>query len=53
MELESIKSFIKIAETNNMTLAAEELNISPSALSSALQKLEKELGYSLTFYTII
>ncbi|MBQ6487867.1 MAG: LysR family transcriptional regulator [Solobacterium sp.] len=47
MELESIKSFIKIAETNNMTLAAEELNISPSALSSALQKLEKELGYSL------
>ncbi|MDO5121702.1 MAG: LysR family transcriptional regulator [Erysipelotrichaceae bacterium] len=47
MELESIKSFIKIAETNNMTLAAEELNMSPSALSSALQKLEKELGYSL------
>lgn len=47
MELESIKSFIKIAELNNMTLAAEELNMSPSALSSMLQKLEKELGYSL------
>lgn len=47
MDLEMLKSFVMIAEMNNITLAAEELNMSPSALSGSLQKLEKELGCSL------
>lgn len=47
MDLDFLKSFITIAEMQNITLAADELNISPSALSSGLQKLEKELGCSL------
>lgn len=47
MEIDFLKFFITIAEMKNITLAADRLNISPSALSSSLQRIEKELGYSL------
>lgn len=47
MDVDFLKSFIAVAEVQSITLAADMLNISPSALSSSLQKLEKELGYSL------
>lgn len=47
MDLDFLKSFITIAEMKSITVAAEKLNISPSALSNGLQKLEKELGYIL------
>ena len=47
MEIEYLKAFIKLAESGNMTIAAEEANISQSTLSAALSKLEKELDTKL------
>lgn len=47
MDIDFLRSVILVAEMENITLAADQLNISPSGLSSGLQKLEKELGYTL------
>jgi DNA-binding transcriptional LysR family regulator len=47
MELYRLKSFMAIAETGNLTKAANKLHISQSALSSQLKQLEEELEFVL------
>lgn len=47
MELSQLRSFLKIAEHQSITRAADELGLSQPALSRSLQKLEEELGRPL------
>lgn len=47
MDIDFLRDFTVLAEQENLTEAADILNISPSALSNNLHKLEKELGYPL------
>lgn len=47
MDIDFLHDFAVIAQQENMTAAADILNISPSALSNNLHKLEKELGCTL------
>ena len=47
MELYQLQSFAVIAQTKNLTRAAETLNLSQSALSSQLKGLEEDLGVVL------
>lgn len=42
-----LEQFVVLARTKNFTRAAEELNLSQSALSRAIQKLEEQLGQPL------
>lgn len=44
MELTQLNQFRTIARCGTMTEAAEQLNLSQPALSTAIKKLEKELG---------
>lgn len=47
MDINHLRNFIKIAELQHMTKAAQELNISQSALSQSVSHLENELGVAL------
>lgn len=47
MNEQQLHYFIKIAEKQNLTLAAQELVISPPALTATLRRLEKELDCQL------
>lgn len=47
MELRQLEYFQMIAHVNNITRAAELLHVSQPSLSTAMQKLEKELGVFL------
>ncbi|RHW52061.1 LysR family transcriptional regulator [Bombilactobacillus bombi] len=47
MELQTLKNFIVIAESGNITKAAQVLHISQPALSRQLSALEAELGVTL------
>ena len=47
MEIYPLLYFKTIAETGNLTRAADSLMISPPALSSALKRLEQDLGVPL------
>lgn len=47
MEVKQLEYFLKIVETGNFSLAAEELYISQSSLSKQIIALEKELGCAL------
>lgn len=47
MTLAQIRSFLAIAREQNLTRAAESLNLSQSAISSQLKSLEDELGVRL------
>lgn len=47
MNEQQLHYFIKIAEKQNLTLAAKELIISPPALTATLHRLEKELDCQL------
>ena len=44
MEIEQLRYFLKVAETQNFTHAAEEIGLSQSALSRSISRLEAELG---------
>ena len=44
MELEQLRHFLKIAEFNNFTRAADAVGLSQSALSRSIARLEEELG---------
>jgi LysR family hydrogen peroxide-inducible transcriptional activator len=45
--LHLLEQFVALARTKNFTRAAAELNLSQSALSRAIQKLEEQLGQPL------
>lgn len=47
MNEQQLHYFIKIAEKQNLTLAAQELIVSPPALTATLRRLEKELDCQL------
>ena len=47
MEIYPLLYFQTIAETGNLTRAAEQLHISPPALSNSLKRLERDLGVEL------
>jgi LysR family hydrogen peroxide-inducible transcriptional activator len=47
LKLEALEQFVCVARTKNFTRAANELNLSQSALSRAIQKLEEQLGRPL------
>ncbi|NLM21429.1 MAG: LysR family transcriptional regulator [Peptococcaceae bacterium] len=47
MELNQLKYFVLIAELQNLSKAAEKLNISQPSLSKSISRLEKELGTPL------
>src|SRR6056297_596034 len=44
MELNQLRSFLKIAELGSFTRAAEEIGVSQPALSQQVSRLEAELG---------
>lgn len=47
MELRNIKSFIKVAEFENLSRAAEALGYAQSTITTQIQQLEQELGTTL------
>lgn len=47
MDLYQLNYFVKVAETEHMTRAAEELNVSEPTLSRAIRQLERELETKL------
>lgn len=47
MNEQQLRYFLKVAEKQNLTLAAQELIISPPALTATLRRLEKELDCRL------
>lgn len=47
MELYQLKAFVQVAKKRNLTRAAEQLHISPSALSVQIKNLEAELEVPL------
>lgn len=47
LEVIALEQFVVLARTRNFTRAAAELNLSQSALSRAIQKLEDQLGQPL------
>lgn len=47
MELYQLKTFIKVAETGNLTRAASELNTSQPSVSAHIKAIEDEYGLSL------
>ena len=44
MEIEQLRHFVKVAELENFTRAAEHFGLSQSALSRSIARLEEELG---------
>lgn len=47
MELQQLKYFLDIAQTQNMTASSKRLNVAQPALSHSMKKLESELGVRL------
>jgi len=47
MDVQSIKTFIQVANLKNFTKAAEELNYAQSTVTAQIQRLEEELGFPL------
>jgi len=47
MDLRHLEYFQMIAKLNNVTKAAEQLHVSQSTLTLAIQKLEENLGLQL------
>ncbi len=45
--LENMKHFKAVADWGNLNLAANKINISPSALSRSIKIIEEDLGYSV------
>ncbi|MBQ6451790.1 MAG: LysR family transcriptional regulator [Solobacterium sp.] len=47
IKLNELQFFMKVAELQNMTRAAEVLHVSQPSLSRSIRALEEDLGYSL------
>jgi DNA-binding transcriptional LysR family regulator len=47
LDLSALQHFLSVARTNSLALAAEELNLSPSAVSKSIKRLEQSLKTSL------
>lgn len=47
MDISVLKYFITVAQTEHMSRAAEQLNITQPSLSTSIRRLEAELGFSL------
>ncbi len=47
MEIDQLRSFLKVAEEGSFTRAASEIGLSQSALSRSIARLEGELGQPL------
>lgn len=47
MNTKNIECFIALAETKNFAMVADQLYLSPSAVSYQIKKLEEELGFNL------
>jgi DNA-binding transcriptional LysR family regulator len=47
MELRQLRAFVRVAHAGTFTRAAEELHLTQSAVSTAIGKLEAELGFEL------
>ena len=47
MKTEDLQVFIKVAEVNSITLAAKKLDLSSSATSMAIKRIEEQLGVEL------
>lgn len=51
MNIEHLKLFVRLAATNNISLAGKELGLSPAVASSHVNKLEEALGVRLVHRT--
>jgi DNA-binding transcriptional LysR family regulator len=51
MNVEHLKLFVRLATTNNISLAGHELGLSPAVASSHISKLEEGLGVRLVHRT--
>jgi DNA-binding transcriptional LysR family regulator len=51
MNIEHLKLFVRLAITNNISLAGRELRLSPAVASAHISKLEEELGVRLVHRT--
>ncbi len=51
MNIEHFKLFIRVATTNNISMAGKELGLSPAVASAHIGKLEEELGVRLIHRT--
>jgi DNA-binding transcriptional LysR family regulator len=49
MRLQQIRYFLALASTLNFTRAAEQCNVTQSALTKGVQRLEQELGGRLIY----
>ncbi|MEM7601867.1 MAG: LysR family transcriptional regulator [Verrucomicrobiota bacterium] len=47
IEFQQLEQFVAVSRTQNITKAAKELNLSQSALSRSIQKLEDQIGQPL------
>lgn len=47
MDLQSIKTFLQVANLENFTRAADEMNYAQSTVTMQIQRLEHELGFPL------
>ena len=47
MDIQQLKYFLDVAQTEHMTKSAKRLNIAQPALSRSVSRLEHELGVSL------
>lgn len=47
MELRQLQYFLKVAQKEHVTRAAEELHVAQSAVSRQIHQLEQELGVDL------
>ena len=52
IEIGDIEAFIELSETNSFAKAANNLSLSQPALSRRIQKLEQELGTTLSLIHI-
>ena len=51
MNIEHLKLFVRLAATNNFSLAGKELGLSPAVTSNYINKLEEALGVRLVHRT--